>query len=161
MNDPAGEAHRIGEEVVQRSVVMLMSLGLLAGAVGTAEAGKHRRVERTIQGSYQAYPTPVTGCNSATGPWACLIVRTRPTEAFFSASIADTHGQPVLVTVYSQESHLMSFCGRTTRPIAIQPGVTLSFDVGQGRAPFIPMPPCPQHLIKTTGTIKVTLSNQR
>jgi len=145
---------------VKRILIMLVSLGLLVASLGTAEAGKSRRVERTVQGSYGAYPTPVTGCNSALGSWACLIVKTRPTEAFLTAEVADTHGQPVLVNVYSQGGHLASFCGKTSRPIAITPGSTLEFDIGQGRAPFTPLP-CPERIIKTTGTITVTLANQR
>lgn len=146
---------------MKRIVVMLTSVGMLFGALGAAEAGKNRRVERTVQGSYQAYPTPVTGCNSASGPWACLIVKTRPAEAFFTATVADTHGQPVLVNVTSQGAHLTTFCGQTSRPIAITPGAELEFDIGQGRAPFTNFVPCPQHIIKSTGTIKVTLSNKR
>lgn len=149
-----------GGKTMKRIVVVLMSLGLLAGALGTAEAG-NKRVERTVQGSYQPYPTPITGCNSLTGPWACLIVKTRPTEAFFSATVADASGQPVLVNVHSQDEWLTSFCGQTSRPIAIRPGSTLSFDIGQGRAPFSTDLRCPQHVLKTTGTIKVTLSNRR
>lgn len=159
--DRTGTPGASGGRAVKRIVVMVMSLALLSGALGTAEAAKDRRVERTVQGSYRAYPTPVTGCNSVSGPWACLIVRTRPAEAFFSATVADAHGQPVLVNVYSQRGHLTTFCGRTRRPVAFAPGATLSFDVGQGRAPFTAVLPCPQRIVKTTGTIRVTLSNRR
>lgn len=145
---------------MKRIVIMLVSLGLLVVSLGTAEAGTSKRVERTIQGSYGVYPTPVTGCHSVHGPWACLIVETRTAERFFTANVLDAHGQPVLVNVYSQGGHLASFCGKTSRPIAVTPGSTLEFDIGQGRAPFTPLP-CPEHMIKTTGTITVKLSNQR
>jgi hypothetical protein len=146
---------------VKRVVVVVMSVGLLAGALGTAQAGP-RRVERTVEGSYQAYPTPVTGCNSLTGSWACLDVPTRPTEAFFTATVEDTHRQPVLVNVYSRGAWLASFCGKTSHPIAFTPGANVWFDVGQGRAPFATdLTSCPQHILKTTGKIRVTLSNQR
>ena len=144
---------------MKRILVMMVSLGLLAVSLGTAEAGSSKRVERTVQGSYGAYPAPVTGCNSALGPFACLIVRTRPTEAFFTASVADTHGQPVYVEVLSGGAVLAAFCGKTTRPIAITPGSTLEFDIGLGRWPSAA--PCPTHRIKTTGKIRVTLSNRR
>lgn len=146
---------------MKRFVVMFIAVSMAAGAVATAEAKPPRRTERTVQGTYQAYPTPVTGCNSVDGSWACLIVQSRRTEAFFTAVIRDTHGQPVLVTVSSQGRWLTTFCGRTNRPIAITPGAGLEFDVGQGRAPFVDLSPCPQHVIKTTGTIRVTLSNRR
>lgn len=145
---------------MKRIVIMFVTLALTAGALAAAEAKAPPRSERTVQGSYQALPTPVTGCNSATGPWACMIVTTRRTEAFFTATVADTHRQPVMVNVYSRGGWLTSFCGQTTRPIAITPGATLEFDIGQGRAPFTDIP-CAQHIIKTTGTIKVTLSNRR
>ena len=146
---------------MKRIVVLVIGLALLSVSFGTAEASKSKRVERTVQGTYGAYPTPVTGCNDVLGPWACMTVRARSTEAFFTASVADAHGQPVLVNVYSSGGWLTSFCGRTTRPVAITPGADVWFDVGQGRAPFTDLLPCPQHIVKTTGTIKVTLSNQR
>lgn len=148
---------------MKRILIMMVSLGLLVVSLGTAEA-KNRRVERTVQGTYQAYPTPVTACNTLTvdsGSWACLIVQSRRTEAFFTATVADTHGQPVLVNVYSRGGWLTSFCGQTKRPVAITPGAGIEFDIGQGRAPFATdLLSCPQHIIKTTGTIKVTLSNR-
>lgn len=147
-------------ETVKRLLVMLVSLGLISVSLGTAEAAKSSRVERTVQGSYGAYPAPVTGCNSPLGTFACLIVATRPTEAFFTAAVADAHGQPVYVEVISGGGLLASFCGKTTRPIAITPGSTLEFDIGVGRWPRTAAP-CPAHRIKTTGTIRVTLSNQR
>lgn len=144
---------------MKRVLVILVGLGLLAVSLGTAEAGTSQRVQRTVQGSYGAYPAPVTGCNSALGRWACLTVRTRSTEAFFTATVADTHGRPVMVDVHSRGARLASFCGKTTRPIAITPGSTLEFDIGLGRWPSIA--PCPAHRLKTTGKIRVTLSNQR
>lgn len=149
---------------MKRIVFLLVSLGLLAGAVGIAEAGQKRRVDRVVTGSYGAYPTPVTACNAPTvtsGTWACLIVQARRAETFFTADVKDAHGLPVQVTVYSGRGVVASFCGKTDRPIAIRPGSSLEFDIGQGRAPFAPLLTCPQHILKTTGTITVTLSNQR
>lgn len=148
---------------MKRIVVMLMSLGMLVGALGTAEAKQSPRSERTVQGSYGPYPAPVTGCNEPLGPWSCLTVQTRSTEAFFTAAVADTHGQPVAVDVYTRHGDrpfqlLASFCGKTTRPIAVTPGWTLTFEVGLSSGPTLP---CPANRVKTTGTIRVTLSNQR
>lgn len=143
---------------MKRILVLLVTLGLLLISLGTAEAGSTKRVERTVEGSYGAYPAPVTGCNSALGPFACLIVQTRPTEAFFTANVTDTHGQPVYVEVFSRGGLLATFCGKTTRPIAFTPGYSLEFDIGLAR---LMTAGCPAHRIKTTGTIKVTLSNLR
>ena len=146
---------------MKRLAILFITLAVAAGAVSTAEAKQPQRSERTVQGSYGPNPTPVTGCNSLDGTWACLVVQTRPTEAFFSATVTDAHGQPVMVNVYGGGSSgwLTSFCGKTDRPIAITPGSSLEFDIGQGRAPFTDYP-CVQHIVKTTGTIKVTLSNR-
>lgn len=143
---------------MKRALVLLVSLGLFAISLGTAEAGSNKRVDRTVQGSYSAYPAPVTGCNSPLGSFACLIVTTRSTEAFFTANVTDTHGQPVYVDVVSRGGILASFCGKTTQPIAFVPGATLEFDIGLGRWPSAS---CPASRLKTTGTIRVTLSNLR
>lgn len=148
--------------MIRRALTSTLALGLTFGALGAAEAKPSAATKRTIHGSYGAYPTPVTACNEPTvtsGTWACLIVQTRANEAFFTAEVKDAHGQPVQVNVYSAGHHA-SFCGKTDRPIPIRPGSTLEFDIGQGRAPFTPLP-CPQHIVKTTGTITVTLSNRR
>jgi hypothetical protein len=144
---------------VKRILVMVVSLGLLVVSLGTAEAAKPTRTERTVQGSYGPYPAPVTGCNSPLGPFACLIVHTRPTERFFTAEVTDTHGQPVYVEVSHTGRAPVSFCGKTTRPIEIEPGSSLEFDIGLNRWGITP--DCPAHRIKTTGTIRVTLSNLR
>jgi hypothetical protein len=144
---------------VKRVLVLLVCAVLVGTTSGAADAGKSRRVERTVQGSYGALPTPVTGCNSALGPWACMIVSTRRGEAFFTATVADNHGQPVAADVYSGGRLLGSFCGSTTEAFAVTPGATLEIDIAQGRG-SLRLAECP-YAVKTTGTITVTLSNQR
>ncbi len=138
---------------------MLVTLGLLATSFTTAEAGSSRRVSRTVVGSYGAYPAPVTGCNSPLGPFACLIVQTRPTEAFFTAKVTDMHGRPVFVQVQSNSGQDVIFCGETPRPIPIQPGSELSFHIGLNN--WLVTADCPANRVKTTGKIRVTLSNTR
>lgn len=146
---------------MKRFLIMCITMVLAVGAVATAEAKQPRRVERTVQGSYGPYPSPVTGCNEVLGPWACLTVPTRSTERFFTAKVTDTHGQPVTVEAWVG-SRWVVFCGETKEPIAITPGAKLSFDVGLPSAPQAErMSHCPTNRVKTTGTIKVTLSNQR
>src|SRR5688500_6292590 len=111
---------------------MFLILGLLAGTVATAGAKKGRkraRVERTVEGNYGAYPSPVTGCNEPVGPYACLIVESRPAERFFTAKVADSHGQPVFVEVASSYGLNVTFCGETTKPIAFEGGNSLHFSV--------------------------------
>lgn len=147
---------------MKRSVVMLVGVAMLAASLGTAEAKQPPRSKRTVQGSYNPYPAPVTGCNEPLGPWSCLTVQTRSTEEFFTAAVADTHGQPVAFDVYTRLGtghfqYLASFCGKTTQPIAFTRGWTLDFEVGLSNIPTLT---CAERRVKTTGTITVTLSNR-
>ena len=151
---------------MKRFLVLFMVIGLVIGSLATAEAKKRPkpkptpapiRTERTVEGSYGPYPAPVTGCNSALGPFACLILPTGPTEAFFTAKVTDTHGLPVFVEVDTTYGTVAQFCGETNEPIRFKPGRALRFHVA------VPdwgiQTDCPAHSIKTTGTISVTLSN--
>lgn len=147
---------------MKRSMVLVMVLGLVIGSVATAEAKRQKlppRVERTVEGSYGPYPAPITGCNSVFTPWACLVVDTRRTEAFFTAKVVDAHGQPVFVEVMSSDGRRETFCGETKHPIAFDPGSSLSFHLALENWPGSVGPVCPANRIKTTGTISVTLSN--
>jgi hypothetical protein len=151
---------------MRRFVILFIAIGLMAGAVATAEAKKKPkpkpqpkpiRFERTVEGSYGSYPAPVTGCNSLLGTWACLVVPTRSTEAFFTAKVMDTHGQPVFVQVNGGGVAVARFCGETQEPVRFAPGMTLDFMVGLPTWGI--QTDCPQHSVKSTGTINVTLSN--
>ncbi len=149
---------------MKRFLVMLLILGLLAGSVATAGAkkGKKRaRVERTVEGSYGAYPAPVTGCNEPLGSWACLVVKPRLSERFFTAKVKDAHGQPVFVEVWNGDDGVIArFCGETTKPIAFDPYDSLEFHVALENWPPSFGPNCLANRVKTTGTISVTLSNR-
>lgn len=147
---------------MRRFLIGLLILGVMAGSAGIAQASagtqnaQPKRVERSVQRSYGAYPAPVTGCNTALGSYACVIIPTRKREAFFTARVTDAHGQPVYVEVRGDglETH---FCGETTDPIRFRPGAELHF--------FVALPnwgiqlDCPAHSVKSTGSISVTLSN--
>jgi hypothetical protein len=142
-----------------------MVLAPVYGSAATATAGTPGRVERTVEARYAPpYVSPVTGCHELLGPWACLIVQTRSTEAFFNAKVTDAHGQPVYFEVGAHGASVWDyefvggFCGQTAGPIAFRPGVSLEFDVGFRRLGI--QTQCPANSIKTTGTLRVTLSNQ-
>jgi hypothetical protein len=144
-----------------------MVLGLIAGSVATADAkgkkGAATRVERTVEGSYGPYPSPVTGCNEPLGKFYCLAVETRSDESFFTAKVTDVHGQPVFVWVggAGRGNSPATFCGETTEPIWFPPGAELRFYVAEPAANlFDPALDCPTNRVKTTGTISVTLSNR-
>jgi hypothetical protein len=149
---------------VKRFLITFLILGLALGSVATAEAKKRKpgRVERTVTGSYDLYPAPVTGCNEPLGSWACLKIESRSTEAFFTATVTDAHGQPVFVEVLSGGEDVATFCGATTKPVAFKRGSLLEFHVGLNNwPPRLVSLDCPANRIKTYGTIRVTLSNLR
>lgn len=144
---------------MKRFLILSLVVGLIGGSVATAEAkGKKRptRVERTVEGSYGPYPAPVTGCNEPLGYFSCLRVQTRPTEAFFTAKVTDTHGQPVLFHAGGA-----NFCGETPEPIPFSPGTELHFHVAEPEWPTSDafLRDCRTNRVKTIGTISVTLSN--
>lgn len=153
---------------MKRYLIMFIVLGLFAGVVATAEAKRSRkRVERTVEGSYNTQFVPFSGlvtspCAQAIG---CVIVEASANEKFLTAKVTDAHGQPVLVTVdvwdpYTETSvEYGSFCGETEDPIRFPPGVELRFAPGYWD-PYLPThwADCPPGF-GTTGTINVTLSN--
>src|SRR5688500_6224919 len=118
---------------MKRSLILFMILGLIVGSVATAEAKGTKqptRVERTVEGNYGPYPASVTGCNEPLGKFYCLAVETRSEESFFTAKVTDAHGQPVFFYVGGVRGRSRAaFCGETTEPIRITPGVELHFNV--------------------------------
>ncbi|HUS62777.1 MAG TPA: hypothetical protein VMY34_11305, partial [Acidimicrobiales bacterium] len=76
---------------MKRLLITLITMAMTFGAVASAEAKQPQRSVRTLQGSYGPNPAPVTGCNEVLGPWACMIVETRPTEHFVTVKVTDTH----------------------------------------------------------------------
>lgn len=151
---------------MKRILVAVLVLGLAFGAVTTAEAKKKRKpkkVERTIEGGYDAPPLVIAGTCAQSGAIGCVSIATGPGEAFITAAkVTDAHGQPVVVAVSANtdgnvgdDVSFGTFCGELTEPMAIDPGVELHFWVGviadiatTGCAPGL----------ATTGTISVTLS---
>ncbi len=123
--------------------------------VSPAEAAPEK-VQRTVVGSYGAYPSPVTGCNAVLGSWACMVVPTNSTEQFFTVKVTDTHGQPVFFSVLGDGVN-KGFCGETKVPVSFGHGRDLEIEVGVDR--WLVQTDCPASGIKTTGTIEVTLSN--
>lgn len=157
---------------MKRFVTVLMVLGLIAGSVATAEAGKRTkkpiRRERTVKGSYVRQFVPfgslVTGPCTPSDAHGCVVIETAPGESVFTAKVSDAHGQPVMVTVTSPGSNTQwveygTFCGETKEPIFFDPGVDLVFHIGYWD-PYLPTnaSSCPPGL-GTTGTVSVTLSN--
>ena len=146
--------------MMRRVLTAAVALGLVVGTLGSAEAKPSARSERTVQGSYGPYPAPVTACNDVFGPWACMIVTARPTERFVKVKVADTHGLPVYFSLFSPGTGFHAgFCGETKMPVALGDTRYLEIEVGVSRG--VAQTVCPASSVKTTGTIRVTLSNQR
>ncbi len=151
---------------MKRAIAVALTLGLLAGAmVAPAEAGKKKkpkRVERQAQGTYAAPATLVGSCTQTDGI-GCMGIVSGPGENFVSAEVTDSLGQPVAISVEADldgnnttETDFGMFCGKTDKPIAIEPGVELIFWVG--RADVIAATACAPG-IATQGTLDVTFSN--
>ena len=145
---------------MKRLLILVVTMAMTIGGIANVEATQSVRSERTLRGSYRPYPSPATGCNEALGSWACMIVRTRPTERFVSVKVTDAHGLPVYFSLFSPGTGFWTeFCGETTRPVPIPAGSNLEIEVGVSR--WVAQTACPTSSVKTTGTIAVTLSNQR
>lgn len=144
---------------VKRSVIVLMTVGLVAGPLGAVEAQQRQRtkVVRTVVGKYLPYPAPVTGCNAAVDGFACMVVPTRPTERFVAVKVTDAHGRPVYFEVLG-DGIAAGFCGQTKRPVRFDHGRDLEIDVGLPRWGI--QTACPASSVKTTGTIRVTLTDR-
>lgn len=138
---------------MKRLLIMFMAMAMTFGSVASAEAAQ----VRTLQGSYRLYPAPVTGCNEVLGSWACMIVRTLPAERFVTAKVTDTHGLPVFFVLSNPGAGFWKgFCGETKGPVLF-PGRYLEIEVGVYRG--VAQTDCPASSVKTTGTIRVTLSD--
>lgn len=143
---------------MKRLLIMFITMAMTFGAIATAEAADPQRSQRTVRGSYRPYPAPVTGCNEPLGSWACMIVRTRPTERFVTVKVTDTHGLPVYFSLFISGTPVKGFCGETKKPVEVPSSRDLEIEVGVSR--WVAQTDCPANSVKTTGTITVTLSNQ-
>lgn len=145
---------------MKRLLIMFLAAGVSLGGISTAEATKPSRTERTLHGSYGPYPAPVTACNDVLGSWACMIVRARPTERFVDVELTDTHGLPVYFSLFDPRTGFHAeFCGETGMPIALGRARYLEIEVGVSR--WAVQTACPASSVKSTGKIRVTLSNSR
>lgn len=150
---------------MKRTLAIALALGLLAGAmVVPAEAGKRKpkKVERTVEGSYDLPPLVLVGTCAQTGAIGCVSLMSGAKERFVTAKITDAHGQPVGVSIsadldgqFGDDESYGAFCGETEEPIAVPPGTELHFWVG---AATDIGPDCVPGAA-TNGTISATFSN--
>lgn len=145
---------------MRRLLVLAVLCALTAGSALPAAAkakARPKRVQRVVRASYEPSVTPI-GCRAVGEPFACMVVATRWPEAFVAADVRDDHGLPVYVEVRSEGGFHARFCGKPSRPLEFPPNVDLFVYVGlPGWGAQLD---CPQHSVKTSGTITVTLSNR-
>ena len=149
---------------MKKLLIGSMVLGLVIGAVATAEAKKKpQRTTRTVEGSYDS---PVLGIYAQCGEpgVGCVSFSARQNERFLTAKAEDAHGLPAYVLVRSAASGAFGagtetygeFCGETTEPIAIPSGGKLEFMVGAAASVYLAS--C-EPGVATSGTITATFSN--
>ena len=150
---------------MKKTLVLFLVLGLIFGAVATAEAGKKKKkVTREVEGSYDAPPLILAGTCAQSGAIGCVSFPTGPGEKYLTASVTDTHGQPVYVSVQAQmdpastgdDTVFGTFCGETSEAIEVPSGVELHLWVGVSPDPGIAGCVPGQ---ATSGTVSATLSN--
>ena len=143
---------------MKRLLTLFLVLGLVAGAMSMPAHAKKKpkKVSRTVDftyvcpcvGRYQF--GSATGTNLGGGPMAVAA------ESYLSGVAVDSSGQPVAVTIDQDTNgdglndNVGSFCGKTTTPIKITPGLEIRVFVGDPAT-------CPGPA--AGGTIHFTLSN--
>lgn len=151
---------------MKRYLILIMVLGLIFGAVGTAEAGKkkkkkQKKVEREATGTYTSTVVVAIGTCSQQDAINCVRIPSGPKEKYVTASVNDATGQAVPVAVKADldgdnttETLYGAFCGETEEPIEVDPGVEVTFWVGitVDTAGLACAPP-------TEGSIDVVFSN--
>lgn len=150
---------------MKKILVMLLLAGLVIGSMTAADAAKRKkkRITRKAQGTYSAPATAAGNCTQTDGI-GCMTIPSGAGEKFLTAEVTDAHGQPVAVQVaadldgdISTETVYGTFCGKTDKPIQIDPGAEIVFWVG--RADIIATTQCVPGMA-TQGTLDVVFSNR-
>ena len=153
---------------MKKTVSIVLMGVLVAGAFASAPAQakkkrKPKRIERTVEGTYQLPPLVIAGTCASADAIGCVVFANGVGEEYLTAKVEDAHGQPVAVSVSANtdgnigdDETYGAFCGETTEPIVVPAGMELHFWVGAatdvGTGGCIPG-------AATTGTVTVTFSN--
>ena len=146
---------------MKKAIVVAVTAALVAGAfVGPADAGKKKKPKKVTREVAFEYVCPcvgafqlggLTGTNVGGGPMPVGL------ESYLTAVAVDASGQPVPVSIQQDldgdggNNPVGEFCGETTEPMQINPGLEIRVFVG------LPSPDCPGPA--AGGTINFTLSN--
>lgn len=154
---------------MKRFLVLFLILGLTIGSIATAEAGKKKKkrpaapakITREAESVYDTpaigHPDLVVGCSGSTG---CASFALGADETYISLEIVDSAGLPVYGSA-SQDldgdqlgDEGFNFCGKTTEPMLVTPGVQLNIFISAAGGTN---PPCPG--AATSGVVKAVISN--
>ncbi|MDQ3964560.1 MAG: hypothetical protein M3277_11725 [Actinomycetota bacterium] len=147
---------------MKRLIAASLVLGLMFGAVATAEAAKKKkkkpapvRIERVVEGTYDNPAPGVGGVVTLNGAGGTFDAPSGPGEYYMSVEIIDDSGQQTYFGIAADSTIIGGGCGKTETPFEITPGVAYNITVTMG--PGLKAPSCAG--VATTGTIKVTFSN--
>jgi hypothetical protein len=148
---------------MKRSIVLLLILGLLAGALAApAEAAKKKKKKKKpVTYTMEApYDNPAIGSSDLGGGCLGCPSFAVPSDAtYMSVEITDSTGLPVPASIsWDTDGDGISdtgfeICGKTEEAQAVEPGVTANVFVW-----VLPSTICPNGTA-TSGTVKVTLSS--
>lgn len=126
---------------MKRLIVLVMILGMVVGSLASAEAAKKKKkVTREAQATYTSTGVVAAGNCTQMDAVNCPRIPSGLGEKYLTAKVTDASGQAVPVAVKadldgdnSTEKLYGVFCGETTEPIKIDPGVEITFWVGVTR----------------------------
>jgi hypothetical protein len=149
-----------------RRIVVGVLVGSLIGSVIAAQAAD-ARTKKHVRTAKGTYATPSIGAAGAggggncgqNGSFGCVEFPIKASEHHVTLSITDSAGQAVYASAaqsntsgtVTQTTPIGDFCGKTTTPLSVSPGWTLTIYVWEGPGPN---PPCAG--VATQGTVAAT-----
>ena len=151
---------------MKRLVVVVMVLGLIAGALGVEASAKKKkkkkkkpapvvRVERVETAEYTAPGFFSVADNQTANVCAeqagCLSFLVQAVDKYVSIEVTDKSGTPAPMKVAIGDEDGVVYCGKTDGPIKLSEATEVDVKVG------IAAPNC--QAVTTTGLVKATFSN--